>query len=311
MEMMFCGCSYLRTLDLSSFDTANVSNMMEMFNGCRKLGTIYVSDTFVTKSGLKSTKMFSNCYELKGGGGTAYDSNFNTAFYAHIDDAIHNPGYFTDIAVTEDVYAVYNYQSSADVLSFYSILPADAHPDEPYVWKVKPYASEDEVPWKDIKDKIKTVTISQVISTGEMSGNIHPTSMAYWFSGCGNLEKVSYWGAEIDTSLVTDMRDLFRGCAKLKTIDLYGWDTSRVTDMTGMFSGCSSLEKITVKARDYMGDGLFVTDYAAASGPVFDGCVNLKGQNGTAYDPAHVDVSYACVDDGYPGYLTEREREEE
>ena len=37
MERMFGGCSSLKSLDLSSFDTTNVNNMDDMFWNCSSL----------------------------------------------------------------------------------------------------------------------------------------------------------------------------------------------------------------------------------------------------------------------------------
>ena len=40
MNGMFYGCSNLTSLDLSNFDTSNVTNMTYMFRGCVNLKTI-------------------------------------------------------------------------------------------------------------------------------------------------------------------------------------------------------------------------------------------------------------------------------
>jgi surface protein len=40
MKSMFSDCSGLTTLDVSNFDTGNVTNMMYMFNGCEKLESL-------------------------------------------------------------------------------------------------------------------------------------------------------------------------------------------------------------------------------------------------------------------------------
>ena len=37
---------------------------------------------------------------------------------------------------------------------------------------------------------------------------------------------------------------MFDGCSGLTSLDLSGWDTSNVTDMRGMFNGCSKLKTI-------------------------------------------------------------------
>ena len=52
--------------------------------------------------------------------------------------------------------------------------------------------------------------------------------------------------SNLDTSRVTDMWTMFKGCSGLTSLDLSNWDTSKVTDMTGMFSGCSGLTSLDV-----------------------------------------------------------------
>ena len=99
MSWMFYNCSSLKTLNISKFDTSKVTNMSEMFEGCSSLKTIYVSDAFDTskidhiRNG--SNNIFSNCIALVGGNGTTYDANHTDDSYAHIDKA-DNPGYFTE-----------------------------------------------------------------------------------------------------------------------------------------------------------------------------------------------------------------------
>ena len=57
---MFYGCSSLESLDLSSWDTSNVTDMGWTFEDCKKLKTIYVSDKFVTTNVTDSTSMFAH-----------------------------------------------------------------------------------------------------------------------------------------------------------------------------------------------------------------------------------------------------------
>lgn len=66
LDGLFKGCSSLQTLDLSSFSTGGASSVTDMFDGCSALRTIYVSDLFKIKYGVKSSNMFRDCHLLKG-----------------------------------------------------------------------------------------------------------------------------------------------------------------------------------------------------------------------------------------------------
>lgn len=99
---MFCGCAKLSSLDLSSFNTGKVQYlyMTSMFEGCKGLKTIYVSDAFTTGQGGNFQWMFKDCSEnLKGGAGTTWaESNPDNSTYARIDKPeVYQYGYFTDI----------------------------------------------------------------------------------------------------------------------------------------------------------------------------------------------------------------------
>lgn len=81
-------------LDVSGFDTSNVTNMTYMFNGCSGLTAIYASGKFVTDKVEDSVNMFYGCASLVGDADTKYDENHMDKEYAWID-APGTPGYFT------------------------------------------------------------------------------------------------------------------------------------------------------------------------------------------------------------------------
>ena len=83
------------TLDVSSFDTSNVTDMSSMFSSASNLVTIYASDKFVTDNVTSSTNMFYGASNLIGGNGTKYNKSNVDKTYARIDGGIALPGYFT------------------------------------------------------------------------------------------------------------------------------------------------------------------------------------------------------------------------
>ena len=65
MCYMFSGCSSLKELNLSNFHTTNVTNMNNMFSGCSSLTELNLSN-FNTNNVTNMNNMFSGCsYELK------------------------------------------------------------------------------------------------------------------------------------------------------------------------------------------------------------------------------------------------------
>ena len=79
MGSMFRDCNNLTELDLSSFNTSNVTNMREMFYNCQSLTSLDVSG-FNTSKATDMNSMFYNCQSL-----TELDvSNFNTCNVTNI-----------------------------------------------------------------------------------------------------------------------------------------------------------------------------------------------------------------------------------
>ena len=102
MGAMFYSCSYLTSLDLSSFDTRKVGSFnapfglgYPMFGYCRNLKTIYVSGNFVVSPIKSGEELFRECTSLVGGAGTKFDSDHIDKEYARIDGGPDAPGYFT------------------------------------------------------------------------------------------------------------------------------------------------------------------------------------------------------------------------
>jgi surface protein len=95
---MFEACGQLKSLDLSSFATRQVTDMSSMFFNCYSLKTVYVKEDYYyweTSNVKISENMFLGCISIVGGGGTTYDANNIDKAYARIDAAPRSPGYFT------------------------------------------------------------------------------------------------------------------------------------------------------------------------------------------------------------------------
>lgn len=63
MDQMFCGCSSLSSLDLSSFDTPNLLSTRSMFEGCNNLSSLNIINLDVSKV-IDMGYMFSGCKSL-------------------------------------------------------------------------------------------------------------------------------------------------------------------------------------------------------------------------------------------------------
>lgn len=117
-------------------------------------------------------------------------------------------------------------------------------------------------------------------------------SMFYW-SGFSSLDLTHF-----DTRELIDMSNMFEGCSNLQSLDLSSFNTSKVTNMSSLFKQCYSIRTI------YVGDK-WNMNAVNSSSEMFGECSNLVGGNGTEFNNAHTDKTYARIDSvGTPGYLT-------
>lgn len=76
-----------------------------------------------------------------------------------------------------------------------------------------------------------------------------PEKCEYLFANYTNAVKIDF-GNAFHTNLAADMTDMFRECASLLALDLSGFDTSNVWSMTMMFMGCQKLEHLDLSSFD-------------------------------------------------------------
>ena len=125
-----------------------------------------------------------------------------------------------------------------------------------------------------------------------------PTTCHSWFRDMAQLQTI-YGLNYLNTSAVTHMVSMFRGCSSLTVLDLSSFSTANVIAMGGMFMGCSNLRTI------YAGSG-WSTAAVEASAGMFSSCTSLVGGQGTTFNSSHVGIDYAHIDGGpsNPGYFT-------
>lgn len=170
--------------------------------------------------------------------------------------------------------------------------------------------------------------VTQIVIDASMA-DARPERTKGWFGGYENLEQIS--GMEnLNTSVTTDMQDMFSESGKLTSIDLSHMETRYVRSMGGMFMNCESLKELNlfnfnisfledVEAmfagcsnleRIYSTINWEMSDQITKSDNMFYGCEKLRGGNGTLFDPDYVDKRYARPDqDGQPGYFSDTKEE--
>ena len=321
LAYMFNGCQNLTELDLTGFNTTNISDMSNLFAGCSKLETIYVSDDFVTTSVTASDDMFDGCTSLVGGYGTRpyYDAS-TLAYaldktYARIDSST-VMGYFTKKG---DVAATIYYAFTAIGTEDYKLTL--------YANSIKGVTKE--LPNGSIRSDAFTDRTASInmISKVVIAEDIYPTNLAYAFKELTGVK--SFEGMNLlHTDNVRDMTSAFERCLALEELDLSNFDTSNVVSMNSMFYDCMSIPTLNlgsfntanVTNMDYMfymsergvlgtiyASNFFQTTNVTAGDNMFGHTPLLYGGNGTAFNAANVSSTYARIDGGAttPGYFSD------
>ena len=286
MDYMFSDCHALTSLDLTSFNTANVVSMNWLFASDISLKTIYVGDNWSMNSVQYATSMFYCCYSLVGEEGTAFDVSHMDAAYAHVDGGSADPGY---LSRKPETYVCYTSENTT--LTFYRDGKRSSRTGTIYRLNTDVFDPD----WYSDGTQ---ASVTHVVFDPSFA-NARPTTTCAWFCDMGNLQSIE--GMEyLNTSKVINMREMFAECTKLTSIDLSKCNTANVSLMDYMFYNCSNLRTINV------GSGWSMEKVGGTVVNMFLDCTSLVGGKGTVYDENHIGIEYAHIDGGpdNPGYLT-------
>ena len=121
------------------------------------------------------------------------------------------------------------------------------------------------------KDQLTKIKVDRgVIANQDSQGLFRGLSKLTTIDGLENL----------DTSKVTNMKDMFKICRNIETLDVSHFDTSQVTDMSGMFGDCSNLKTLDVSNFD--------TSQVTDMSDMFGGCSNLNSLDLSHFDTSQV-----------------------
>ena len=253
MEGLFQNCITLEYIDLSNFDTSNVTNMAFMFNHCNRLKEIKGLDKFITSKATTMEGMFQSCFKLEFIDVSSFDtSNVEIMNFMFVDcfklKGIKGINKLNTKKVTNMTGMFENCLS----LKYLNIENFDTSnvTNMSYMFnKCKKL--------KEIKgmDKFNTINL---------------TTTYAMFQFCTEIEKIDLSG--FDTSNVTNMSYMFNKCKKLKEIKgLNTFITNNVKDMARMFNECSELENLVLTS--------FETPNVTNFSSMFNKCNNLKYLN--------------------------------
>ena len=254
MKAMFRDSFGLPELDVSKLNTANVTDMSYMFAGCSQLKRLDVSG-FKTANVTDMGEMFFNCTAIK----SLDVSGFNTEkvtdmhklfFYCHQLTALDVSGFKT-ANVTDMNYMFFscNQLTTLDLSGF----------------KTEKVTNMSEMFGGCCQLKELDLKTFNTANVTDMSG---------MFSNCEQLTELDV--SMFNTEKVGHIWSMFDGCSKLTSLDLKTFNTANVTNMSGMFNRCESLTSLDLS--------MFNTEKVEFMNRLFRNCNNLTSLNlGTSF----------------------------
>ena len=225
---MFCECKCFRSIDLSNFNTQNVTNMSYMFSHCESLNDINLSN-FNTQNVTDMNNMFSFCKSLN----TIDLSNFKTRQVIYMS----NMFYFCESLENIDL-SNFNTQNVIDMNHMFSYC-----------------ISLDDINLSKLNTQ-NVINMNFMFAGCKYLTNIdlssfntqNVTDMKGMFTLCKSLKNLNL--KNFNTQNVTDMSLMFSACESLTNLNLKNFDTQKVIDMNHMFFCCKSLTKIILSNFD-------------------------------------------------------------
>ncbi len=248
MNAMFSGCFNLTDMDVSELNTLNVTDMSFMFNNCRNLTNLNVSK-WRTGNVTNMHGMFKDCRVLESldvsGWNTEKVTNMANMFFrcyklTELDVSKWNTANVTNMGST------FNQCSSLSNLDISNWVTENVTYMSFMFYRCCALTNLDVRKW----DTAKVINMSGMFSDCSALTELdvskwntaNVTDMSGMFYDCRSLTRldVSNW----NTEKVTNMRYMFCKCSDLVNPDVSNWNTANVTDMEYMFSECSSLTKL-------------------------------------------------------------------
>ena len=293
MESMFGNCASLVSLDVSTFDTENVTNMggrhtvykiseggslvnsycnYGMFGGCASLTTLNL-DNFNTSNVTSMKFMFADCNALE----TIDLSGLDTSKVTDIE------GIFSGCSsITNDSIATIKNWNTGNI----TIMGCESG-----TWIATGVFNDcDNLTTIDLSgwDTRKATDMSGMfiecsnlnnIILGENWDTSNVTTMTGMFANCSSLSENGVDLSRFNTKNVTTFgiynsttskaRGIFQGCSSLVNVDLSGWSSESLTSVQNMFRDCSKLKSV-VFGENFTCE--YVTDFRA----FFSGCSSIE-----------------------------------
>ena len=258
MYSMFSGMSKITSLDVSNFDTSKVTNMSHMFNSMHNLSSLNLSN-FDTSNVKEMYNMFYDMFNLN----TLNLSDFNTSKVIDMRQMFSGVRSLTSLDVS-------NFDTSkvTDMSNMFSGMRSLTHLD---------VSNFDTSKVTDMSGMFLTISSLTTLDVSNFDTS-KVTDMSGMFAGMAGLTSLNV--SNFNTSNVTNMQSMFSNLRSLTTLDVSNFDTSKVTNMRNMFSSIYNLVSLDLSN--------FNTSKVVNMGFMFSYSYSLTSLNLSNFDTSNV-----------------------
>ena len=238
MSYMFYGetssSMVVSIVGLYNLNTSNVTNMSHMFDG----PVIYSGNdiaNFDTSNVTDMSYMFRGAYENL----TRLDiSNFNTSNVTNMESMFEYCTHLTSLDFS-------NFDTSK-VTNMKNMFKGCSHLSSLNITKFDTFNVI------NMNSMFYNCTILTSITFSDKFDTSNVTDMGYMFYKCNNLFSSNFNVKNFNTFNVINMTYMFFDCRNLTSLDLSNWNTSKLINMTNMFNSCTNLISIKFGSNSYV-----------------------------------------------------------
>ena len=238
---MFRNCMNIKSVDLSSFDSSDVTNMNYMFGKCIYLEDIKLNN-LVTDKVTDMSYMFNKCKNLKK---LNFPSSFNTKNVEKMDFMFHDCQNLSELKFPSS-FKTNNVTTMRSMFKrCYNLKNID----------LTNFTSEKLLDMGYMFDEC--LNLEKITLNKEFKTNL-VTNMIYLFNECCNLKEINIPGisttssninlSSFNTENVEFLDYMFCNCKELKNIDLSTFNIKETANMTHSFENCGNLKQLNLSS---------------------------------------------------------------
>ena len=229
---MFNGCKSIISIDLSNFDSSDITDMNSMFSECTHLKKI-ILENLNTEKVNNMNYMFNKCLELEK---IEFPNSFNTQNVKNLSFMFHDCENLSEI--------IFSSSFKTDNAINFKAMFGKCHLLKKL--DLRNFSSEKVKDMSYMFDQCNNLI--EILIEPELFKTNNVTHMNYMFSDCFSLKSFDF--SLFNTEKVKFMNYMLNNCRKITKVDFRNSNINKDTNLTFMFNECNNLEVINISSFD-------------------------------------------------------------